>query len=165
MKSANFLINMLLPNRCILCGQIIVERTTNYLICKTCESKQIINNGTKCSKCSYPLISEKDNCLRCRESNFNFIYNRSFFNYSGDIKELIYQYKFNNYKNLSFYFSKYLSKYILNNFDGITIIPVPGRKIVKKQKGWEHIDLISKILKNKYKLPVQKILKRKGKKA
>ena len=40
-----------------------------------------------------------------------------------------------------------------------------NEKIVKKLKGWEHIEYISAILKNKYKLPVQNLLTRKGKKA
>lgn len=165
METAISLLNFFLPSRCILCGKIIIVKTFIYPVCQTCELKQIKKRKIKCSKCSYPLISETELCLRCRDSEFSFLYNRSIFNYSGDIKELIYQYKFKNCKNLAYFFSKYLSDYLLNYFPGIVIIPVPGRKIVRKQKGWEHIDLISKILKNKYKLPVQKLLKRKGKKA
>ena len=54
---------------------------------------------------------------------------------------------------------------LLENYPNIVIVPVPGRKIVRKNKGWEHIDLIGKILKHKYKLPINKLLVRKGRKA
>nr|MDA3940253.1 hypothetical protein [Spirochaetia bacterium] len=104
-------------------------------------------------------------CLRCRENKLNYISNKSLFVYSGDIKELIYQYKFQHKKSLSLYFAKYIFKTFLENYSDCTIVPVPGRKIIKKRIGWEHIDLIAKILKQKFKLPVQKILTRKGSKA
>jgi ComF family protein len=58
-----------------------------------------------------------------------------------------------------------LSDALLEYYPASIIVPVPGRRIVKKSKGWEHIDLIGKILKHKYKLPVYKLLIRKGKKA
>ena len=117
------------------------------------------------ANCGFPLISETGNCLRCRDVEFNYISNRSLFKYYGDIKELIYQYKFNNRKKLAFYFAKQLSEVLHESYSDNIIIPIPGRGIVKKTKGWEHIDLIGNILKQKYKLPVKKLLLRKGRKA
>ncbi len=165
MEIIKYINNLLIPKTCILCGKLITETIHLYPVCSACEDKQIENKGKICSICSYPLISEKDKCMRCRDGIFNYLYNRSVFNYTGDIKELIYQYKFNNCKNLSIYFSKSLSKLLFNNYPECIIIPVPGRSIIKKRKGWEHIDQITKILKHKYRLPVQKLLTRKGEKA
>lgn len=165
MEVLNYIVNCFVSKQCILCGKIITEEINLYPVCSVCENKQKLFNGKICSICSYPLISENEKCMRCRDGSFNYLYNRSVFVYSGDIKELIYQYKFKNCKNLSYYFSKHLSNFLLNNYQECLIIPVPGRSIIKKQKGWEHIDLIASILKHKYKFPVQKLLTRKGKKA
>ncbi|MCK5673152.1 MAG: ComF family protein, partial [Spirochaetales bacterium] len=115
--------------------------------------------------CGFPLLSESINCLRCRNIEFKYLSNRSLYRYSGSIKELIYQYKFNNRKSLAFYFARKLSVVLLESYRNCIIIPIPGRGIVKKSKGWEHIDLIGNILKNKYNLPIEKMLVRKGRKA
>ena len=165
MGKLNHFFNLLIINRCVICGNILTEQTQSYAVCSECELKQIRKNKHSCSVCGYPLISEAVKCIRCRDIDVNYISNRSLFLYSGDIQELLYQYKFKNRKNLSFYFAKYLSEIISLYYPESIIVPVPGRKIVKKNKGWEHIDLIANILKIKYKLPVQKILIRKGKKA
>ena len=165
MSIINQFLNLLIINRCVICGKILVKQSKLYPLCWECELKQIKNNKHVCSICGYPLISETEKCLRCRDADFNYITNRSIFIYSGNIKELIYLYKFKNRKQLSEYFAKHLAAVLIKDYSECIIIPVPGRKIVKKKKGWEHIDLIANILKRKYKLPVQKILKRKGKKA
>lgn len=159
------IVNLILPERCILCSNIITNKTTCNTLCSDCEAMLVPLQGNVCSTCAYPLISEANNCLRCRDSEFNYNYNRSLFKYSGIIKEVIYQYKFNNRKSLSFYFAKILSDAFLKYYPDSVIVPVPGRRIVKKSKGWEHIDLIGKILEKKYKLPIQKLLVRKGRKA
>ena len=159
------LLAFIVPERCVICGHIIIEHNNFYPLCSKCESELNPKKMKICSICSYPLISETNKCLRCRDTDFNFINNRALFTYSGKIKELIYQYKFSNRKAISFYFAKLLSNILIEKYSEIIIVPVPGRKIVKKQKGWEHIDNICTILKKKYKLPVQNLLTRKGKKA
>lgn len=165
MRVLKQLLTIIIPERCVICGQIIVKQYNFYPLCYKCESELDPKKIKFCSICSYPLISETNKCLRCRHTDFNFINNRALFSYSGKIKELIYQYKFSNRKSIAFYFAKLLSNILFEKYSKIIIVPVPGRKIVKKQKGWEHVDFISTILKKKYKLPVQNLLTRKGKKA
>lgn len=165
MSIINRILNLIIIKRCVICGEYLFKESQLYPVCNKCEIKQNFNNKNICSICSYPLISESDICMRCRNVNLNYISNRSIFNYSGDIKELLYQYKFKSRKQLSEYFTKYLADFIIQDYADSIIVPVPGRKIVKKKQGWEHIDLLANILKTKYKLPVQKILIRKGRKA
>ncbi len=165
MEIKKYFLNLLLPEECILCGKIIIETANYYPICSSCEDLLKPVKGNICPGCGISLISEKKKCLRCRDSESNYLSNRSLFKYSGYIKEVIYQYKFNDRKNLSFYFAKKLSKVLIEQYSDSIIVPVPGRRIVKKDRGWEHIDLIGKILKHNYKLPIKKLLVRKGKKA
>ena len=164
MEITNYFKNYFFPDRCILCGIIILNKN-KYPICSNCETLLTPQQENLCIICGLSLISEKDKCLRCRNRKLNYISNRSLFKYSGLMKEIIYQYKFNNRKDLSFYFAKVLFKVLIEYYTDSVIIPVPGRRIVKKNKSWEHIDLIGKILKYKYKLPVKILLVRKGKKA
>jgi competence protein ComFC len=165
MNPAKYFNYLLVLEKCLLCGKIIIEKENPYPICKNCERLLVPIQKNLCRNCGYPLVSETELCLRCRETDLNYISNRSLFKYSGNIKELIYQYKFNNNKKLSLFLAKYLSEIILNEYSDSIIVPVPGRRVVKKKKGWEHIDLIAGILKQKYKIPVYKLLIRKGRKA
>lgn len=154
-----------MPERCIICGKIITDKINHNPLCSACEAMLIPIKENVCSNCGLPLVSEIKDCLRCREIANNYLSNRSLFEYSGDIKEIIYQYKFNNRKRLSFFFAYLLSEVLFENYPDSIIVPVPGRRIVRKNKGWEHIDLIGQILKYKYKLPIKKLLVRKGRKA
>jgi len=167
MEALKKLSDILLSLRCPLCGELLLYGSSNVL-CKSCTDLIIHNISTGsncCCQCGIPLISETERCLSCRTKEINYLSNRSLFRYSGEIKELIYQYKFKGQKNISFLFANFLSGYIFRNNLKDVIVPVPGRKIVKRQQGWEHIDLIAKILSKKYKLPVIKLLRRSGKKA
>jgi ComF family protein len=164
MEIRYYLNNLFYPYRCILCGNIIIDKYAGYPVCSNCESILTPQKDILCLICSSVLLSEENKCLRCRDRDLNYISNRSLFKYSGLIKEIIYQYKFNNRKDISLYFAKVFSKILVESYKDCVIVPVPGRKIVKKNKSWEHIDLIGHILKNKYKLPVEILLNRKGKK-
>lgn len=165
MRIKKYFLNLLLPERCILCGKIITDKINFDPLCSACEAMLIPINENVCSNCGFPLISETNKCLRCRNIEFNYLSNRSLYKYSGFIKEVIYQYKFNNQKRLSLFFAFLLSEALVENYPDSIIVPVPGRRIVRKNKGWEHIDLIGQILKHKYKLQIQKLLVRKGRKA
>lgn len=165
MSIKKYLFEVLLPERCILCGKIITDKHNHDPLCSACEALLVPIKENICPNCGLPLISEINNCLRCRDIEYSYLSNKSLFKYSGHIKEIIYQYKFNNRKRLSFYFAHLLSEVLFVSYPDSIIVPVPGRRIVRKTKGWEHIDLIGKILKHKYKLPIKKLLVRKGRKA
>ena len=168
MDILKILSNIFLFQRCPLCGDLLFYNSSEIL-CKFCTDlitvKNISSDPNYCNQCGIPLISESDKCLRCRTTEINYISNRSLFRYSGEIKELIYQYKFKGQKDISLFFAKLISEYIFRNNLKDIIVPVPGRKIVKREQGWEHIDLIANILSKKYKIPLIKLLRRSGKKA
>ena len=165
MSIKKYFIDLLLPERCIICGKIITDKINHNPLCSACKIVLIPINENVCSNCGLPLISEIKDCLRCRAIETSYLSNKSLFKYYGHVKEIIYQYKFKNKKRLSFFFAYLLSEALFENYPDSIIVPVPGRRIVRKNKGWEHIDLIGKILKHKYKLPIKKLLVRRGRKA
>lgn len=106
------------PHRCLLCGSFLKTFSESlYPVCDRCRETLRISKGIRCIKCSIPLISEDKYCMRCRNRNFSFENNFSLFKYSGKIKELLYQYKFNHEKVFLFsllnYFISIISSIML----------------------------------------------------
>jgi len=133
------------------------------LLCKNCFALLKPIHGKRCRTCGTPLISEDITCMRCRNRGFSFSSNYSLFTYSGIIKELLYQYKFNNEKQLSVVFSELIYEYLSINCQyQFTLVPAPSRKSVKRRRGWGHVEIIAHILKNHYNIPTLFCLKRKG---
>ncbi len=151
---------MYTSRQCLLCG----KTCNSGKICPRCKKSLSFLEGKRCRICSAPLLSEEETCLRCRKRNFSFIENFSLFSYEDSIRELIYQYKFNNEKSLAplfaeFFYTRYLSHII---FSENTVVPVPSRKVVIKERGWDHIESITLLLQKRYMIPVLFCLERQG---
>ena len=102
--------------------------------------------------------------MRCRERHFSFSRHHSLFAYEGAVKELIYQYKFNNDKQLAAVFAQLLfNSYLVNIPHTTAVVPVPARKVTIKKRGWDHMEIITHYLKKHFNIPVVYCLTRKGK--
>ncbi len=159
-----FFRNIYTPGHCLLCNNPLYTETGEHtLLCGNCFALLKPITGKRCRTCGTPLISEDITCMRCRNRDFSFSNNYSLFTYDGMIKELLYQYKFNNEKHLSAVFSELIYKYLsINCQDRFTLVPAPSRKSGKRRRGWGHVEIIARILKNHYKVPTLFCLKRKG---
>ncbi len=151
--------------KCILCSGSVFKGKFHQTICSSCLNKIGRIGGIVCNKCGLPLLSENSICLRCRKKEINYLFNKSVYTYTAEIQEIIYQYKFQNNRNLAFFLAEQLYRLITESYPVSVIVPVPGRRKVKKEKGWEHTDLICRILEKNYKLTVLHLLVRKGNKA
>lgn len=134
-------------------------------VCMSCLEGLIPITGRRCRVCSRALISEKDICTACRQREYNFNTNYSIFEYSGEIKELIYQYKFRRRKRVALIFAGFLAEALKRLYPRSIVIPVPPRKQPWGQRDWEHVDLIARHLEGFYGIAAARILKRSGKKA
>ena len=154
-------------NRCLLCNSYIIGgKVDNYPLCEDCR-KSLVGESSegRCGKCSIPLISETVLCTRCRVRDFSFSSNYSLFSYKGDMKELIYQYKFMNNKALAFLFAELLYEGYLKKKHPKALIPVPSAPKNVKRRGWDHIGVISAVLAKYYNQKVLYCLKRKESKS
>ncbi len=113
-------------------------------------------------KCSIPLISEAEICTRCREQCYHFICNYSLCEYRDIIKELIYFYKFKAKQSLAFFFAELLYKYLSRKKQKFFLVPIPSIRSNVRKRGWDHIKGITRVLHNRYRIPVLSCLKRKG---
>ena len=162
----NTLLEIFFPGKCLLCGEMLLGRNQSLKpVCLSCLEGLIPITGRRCSVCSRVLISEKGICTACRQSEYNFHTNYSIFEYSGVIKELIYQYKFRRRKRVALIFAGFLAEALKQLYPRSIVIPVPPRKQLWWQREWEHVDLITRCLEGFYGIRVARILKRSGKKA
>jgi len=134
-------------------------------VCLSCLEGLIPITGRRCRVCSRVLISEKYICTACRQREYSFDTNYSIFEYSGIVRELIYQYKFRRRKRVALIFTGFLAEALKRLYPRSVVIPVPPRKQLWWQRDWEHVDLITRRLEGFYGIRVARILKRSGKKA
>lgn len=146
---------------CVVCGNI----TFVYPVCKKCRKKyfkidESILSG-RCEICGRELISTKNICMRCRnepvlKSAGNVI---PLFSYRLWNKELLFQWKIEGVRNLSFFFAGLVNKALyLLGYD--IIVPVPPRKGKIKKKGWDQIQELCEILEIVYRHKVLNLLHR-----
>ncbi len=153
------------PRRCIVCGRIVNPGLINNL-CGECRKKiptpfyVSLSNQSFCSKCSRILISEDQLCTVCRNRDYLFIRNISIWRYSDQtVRQLIHNYKFRNFKSASLFLSDKISEFYFTLYSGYAVIPVPCSRKRLKNKGWDHMEIISRHLINR-KIPVFSVLKR-----
>lgn len=137
------LIKILFNRRCLLCGKSTIN---DYPLCQLCEKKISIIEKPICRQCGIPLVGEKDLCTKCRNVEFSFRTNRSLFQYRDVNRIVLHHYKFQ--KNIDL--SRFFAKSILFSFDAYKedtiLIPVPTSYRKRKEKGWDQVAEVAKIL-------------------
>lgn len=140
----NRIINLLFPEKCIFCGEILKKKSDGISICNRCFSsisfipKTFYNTNTKFK---YELYFEKVICA-CE--------------YTGIVKKAILRYKFfgksNYYKTFSNLLFNSIKK-IVNEECIDAIISVPLNKNRELDRGYNQAKLISKQLSKKLMIP------------
>jgi len=156
--------DFLFPSACALCEKSLMgEVEIAYGLCVECKDSITIPDGSKCSLCGKPLVSELDTCLPCRNST-----ERSFerlwvlYPYTGKYRKLLTAYKFNKQLSIANFFAQKILNLIDNEalLKDAVLVPVPPRPGKIKHSGWDQVDyLIKKIEKHSVK-KVSRVLKR-----
>lgn len=142
--------NLFFYTKCNWCGNTNTIYLNQNLFCKDCINCIKKENLIYCKSCG----NKTSNCLECKISpKYNEI--KIFTTYDGILREIILNYKFKFYKNISKVLANLieddLTKFI-NEKEIDVILPVPSSKNVEKQRGFNHLE---EILKN---IPRCKIL-------
>jgi len=159
----NYLINILFPERCLICGkEINVLTEYRYALCKDCHDLLEEIKEPRCTKCSIPLVKGVEKCTRCKTSSYTFISNFSLYNYHDwRVKELIYMYKFRVKKKLSYFFAEKLAEVINSRYRNLPVIPVPAEGKSVRRRGFDHIGLIADRLEKYYGMEIRHLLRKK----
>ena len=114
----------------------------------------------RCNLCGYPLTSEDSICSRCRDKEWAFNSSTSLYLYRGLGKKIITSFKFDNRRKIAGYIAHHIAEFHTSSFPDYTIVPIPFRPAARRKRGWDQIEIICKILKTQYAIPVSCCLRR-----
>lgn len=146
---------------CVVCG----KKSNYYPICAKCQKERFslknVFDIPRCCHCGRELISTKESCFPCRSDEIkrhsDLCY--SLFSYRLWNKELMFLWKQQEVRTLSFFFGNLIGKFLQEKGFKF-IIPVPPRPGKISEKGWDQIEELCKILEYFYGIKVFRILKR-----
>jgi competence protein ComFC len=98
--------------------------------------------------------------MRCRDRTVDLARNVALFPYLGTVRELVHLYKAAGHRSVAVLFASLLAEAYRREFDGLPLVPVPGRRAVRRRRGWEHVDLLATILERQHAIPVARCLAR-----
>lgn len=163
-------LHFLFPETCVLCG---AQSRHGYPVCDDCiEHKYLapIANlcfnaieHSRCRKCGRPLISCNEVCTVCRNTDSLTAIDRilPLYSYSAENRELLAAWKTRGRRNLSGLFAYYMLTVLSNIIcKGFSVVPVPPRPGKLRERGWDQIEDIARILEKKYRIPIARCLYR-----
>lgn len=118
----------------------------------------------RCRCCGRLLLSEVGQCTGCRREDSLF---RQFpgspfpvFPYLGRRKRLLTTWKIQGDRSLSLLYARWVYTVLSERFPGIPVVPVPPRKNKMREKGWDQMEELCRILSAVYQVPVLRMLQR-----
>jgi len=82
--------------------------------------------------------------------------------YQGRVKELLQQYKFRDQKQLASLWAHFLARLLSDGGKQILLVPVPGRRVSVRMRGWDQTNEILRQLYRLYGYPMKEVLTRSG---
>lgn len=152
---------LIAPQSCICCGCECYD----IPLCNDCQKKLLssaIGNNKHCKICGKILFSEENICTACREEPVLKHLDGVIPLYSYRLwkKDLLYQWKIEDVRTLSFFFSEAINMVLAKNFNSLPVVPVPPRPNKIRKKGWDQISELVSYLSVFYNVKVLKLLKR-----
>ncbi len=135
----------MLPRRCAICDAALFANNALGAACCT----RCIHGLTRivpptCQLCGISLVSEYQQCMRCRREEFAFTSVRPAYEYRRDIATLIKTYKIAGERSLRNIFGRALYRLWRKFYHGLPVIPAPANPRNLRKRGWDQgIDLIS----------------------
>ncbi|PIQ85943.1 MAG: hypothetical protein COV73_05310 [Candidatus Omnitrophica bacterium CG11_big_fil_rev_8_21_14_0_20_43_6] len=143
--------DLIYPNCCLVCKNIIPEPGRQQLICAGCWEKVEKNLPPFCAKCGRhlsPEAIEKNTCPNC--SKLNFYFDRAFSpcHYSGSVKKLIHEFKYSGKDYLGQPLGKIMNTFIRDYQLPIAyldfVVPIPLHKIRLREREFNQAEILSR---------------------
>lgn len=139
---------------CDVCGAELVA-DTRVRLCSHCVDTLPFVGEHICQYCGMPLKDESDYCNRCQYSRQEFSKNRAPLVYDGDVKRLIYAFKFNQKKYIAETLGALMSdEYLKRGMDADIIVFVPMAKAEEKKRGYNQSELLANEVGKRLNMPV-----------
>ena len=129
--------------KCLVCGRDLPKKQ-EIEFCEKCNSKLERIESNFCARCGTKLIGEEKFCLNCQNNQLDFDVARCVFVFSGKVKDLIHNFKYNNRP----YMSSSLANCMYELFTKLNwpvdfVIPVPSSKETLKARGYNQAELLA----------------------
>jgi len=140
------------PGRCLLCGRELgFGDGARQPVCPPClDGLSPLSGSRRCAVCSLPLLSERRVCTRCRRRDFEFEANLSLFEYRGEVRELLYQYKFRNRLRLAGVLAGFYARALRELFPGCVPVPAPASPLAVRRRGWDPMERLCRVLEREH---------------
>ncbi|MDY6935654.1 MAG: ComF family protein [Spirochaetota bacterium] len=150
-------VDFLFPSRCICCNKVIPFQQNH--LCEICFSR-IVLLDERCEVCSGVVINGI--CAICSDRRFYITKNIVIAEYTGVMKEILHNYKFNKkirlYKQLCRLSFPHIVKH-RDHFDILTAVPMNSRK--KWKRGFNQSELVARELADRLNIKFYTLLKEK----
>lgn len=153
--------DLIFPNYCPGCKNIIRETEENSLICPGCWDKIEKNLPPFCASCGRHLNAraiEKNTCASC--ANEKFYFNRAFSPclYTGTVKKLIHEFKYRGKdylgKPLGSLMNMFIKDYRLPVEHLDFIIPMPLHKIRQREREFNQAEILSQQISKEFNMEI-----------
>ena len=140
-------IEWMYPTVCPVCQKVLGK---GKIICDICKDELYIINEPRCAKCGKPLTdSGKTYCNDCKKMKHYYDRARSVFEYTGEMKIVLYRFKYGNSRDYGKFFAK-VAKDVLENklkeWNVQAIIPVPMYKDKEIKRGYNQAEVFGRAL-------------------
>lgn len=167
-----FLSSYVSSNRCLVCK---TQTFSSLPLCSFCIhnffykplAKRINRPSLYCKHCGIPLISEKGNCVLCKqkinEEKITTVRKQFvLYPYLNKYTDIVLKWKNEEIRTLSPFFAFLIAYFIKKTptLKGIPIVPVPPRPKKLKTKGWDQIEDICTFLETFYSFKINHLLGR-----
>jgi len=130
-------LDLILPKRCLGCG-----KEGDY-ICPGCSLKLPRIIPPVCPLCGLPRIS-RSLCPSCTKHQYEIDGIRSPFRFEGLVRQAVYQFKYNNLRDIASSLAELMAKYLdKNQVPGEVLVPVPLHRKRLKQRGYNQSRLLA----------------------
>lgn len=137
-----------LPRHCILCDEVLPfeRRFPTLPLCRHCDVSIVGMPEPRCPVCGRPIVSEQGRCMDCRRNCHDFDESLPLFDFRGPAGALVAAYKFGGRRSLAPWFAGKIEATVAGRWPDRPIVPVPPRPGVSIERGWDHVELMAKIL-------------------
>ncbi|WP_418791028.1 double zinc ribbon domain-containing protein [Phosphitispora sp. TUW77] len=158
-------------SRCLVCGCPVesdilcdscmkrIGYSQGYSICYRCG--RYMHEAVEGSKAAKTEYMNNKYCPECREAAPEFFMARSLGPYGGDLKQVIYMYKYNGYRSLCRSLGLLMAELFINEkafWDTSIIVPVPLSEEKMARRGFNQSELLAEQMGRILHLPVAKCL-------
>lgn len=152
----NIALDLIYPQRCPLCGEVRPYRQS--VACPDCLNQLRVVAAPHCLRCGKTLTSdEEEYCQDCETIPKHYKRGFPVFEYSGAIRDALYDFKYHNQRNYAGFFAECMEKYHGKRLKALEIdgiVPVPVHKKKRKSRGYNQAELLAKELSKYLNIPM-----------